>query len=74
MFSLFVVTIAIYSSVAELDLANKSIVSTWMMVGLCFSLIFNGISSYLPQRNRAGLFMSGFGVIILIVVLVKFPF
>ncbi|OAB25883.1 hypothetical protein PMSD_26855 [Paenibacillus macquariensis subsp. defensor] len=74
MFSLFAVAIAIYSLVAVVDLPRNSIISSWMMVGLCFSLIFNGVSSYFPQKKRAGLFMSGVGVTILIIVLVKFPF
>ncbi|WP_173191665.1 hypothetical protein [Paenibacillus alginolyticus] len=74
MFSLIVVAIAIYSSVGVVDLPTKSIISSWMMVGLCFSLIFNGISSYLPQKNKAGLLMSGSSVAILILVLMKFSF
>lgn len=72
LFSVLTVVIAVSFFIDE-GYKDQSRLS-WMMVTMCGSLIFNGGASFLPKKDKKGLLSVGVGIIILIFVIIKYPF
>ncbi|MDR6549158.1 hypothetical protein [Paenibacillus qinlingensis] len=67
-------TIAIGLSILLFESSGADTRLSWMMVALNASLIFNGGAQYLIKQDKKGLFSVVAGTIILLFILIKFPF
>ncbi|OXM84934.1 hypothetical protein [Paenibacillus rigui] len=45
-----------------------------LMLAMCGSLIFNGGASYLTKKDRQGLLSVAVGIVIVVFVLLQYPF
>ncbi len=76
LFSLAAVALAIPILINKGDLGSETQVRmSWMMLALSGSLLFNGLATYLKNKNRQGIYSVGIALVLLVVVLViRFPF
>ncbi|QWU13337.1 hypothetical protein SAMN04487895_11886 [Paenibacillus sophorae] len=71
LFSLTAVALAIQVLINKGDLGSETQMKmSWMMLALCGSLFFNGLSEYLKNKNRRGVYSTGIALVFLVVVLI----
>ncbi|MFF2016463.1 hypothetical protein [Paenibacillus sp. NPDC058177] len=73
LFSLATIALALYLSINDYNPADQAM-RTWSMVTMCGAVIFNGAHFYTRRKDNRGLISLIVGIIILLVVVFKFPF
>ncbi|BCG58874.1 hypothetical protein PUR_22990 [Paenibacillus sp. URB8-2] len=75
LFSLTAIALAIQVWINEGDLGSETEARmSWMLLALCGSVFFNGLASYLKNKNRQGVYSVVIALILLAVVLKTYLF
>ncbi|MDF9759595.1 hypothetical protein OKW24_001368 [Peribacillus simplex] len=72
LFAIVTVILAIYSFFVSEAIALRLNLSSWVMVSMCLSLIFNGFYFHLEKNKKGSLTLIVMGFSILALVLIDF--
>ncbi|MFF2909929.1 hypothetical protein [Paenibacillus sp. NPDC057934] len=73
LFSLATIALILPLLINDYNPADQAM-RTWSMVTMCGAVIFNGAHFYRRRKDKRGLISVIVGIIILLVVVLKFPF